>query len=78
MGVACLIIFSLLFWSYLTHKLWNGLPTRVRERLDLATLRQALQLCMVYVSGVAEWLGRMHSPSGGYSIAYLWIFLSDV
>ena len=29
-------------WSYLTTKLWNGLPTRVRECPDLAAFRHAL------------------------------------
>ena len=29
-------------WSYLTTKLWNGLPTRVRECPDLAAFRRAL------------------------------------
>ena len=27
-------------WSYLTTKLWNGLPTRVRECSDLAAFRR--------------------------------------
>ena len=29
-------------WSYLTTKLWNGLPTRVRECPDMAAFRRAL------------------------------------
>ena len=29
-------------WSYLTTKLWNGLPTRVRECPDLVAFRRAL------------------------------------
>ena len=29
-------------WPYLTAKLWNGLPTRVRECPDLAAFRRAL------------------------------------
>ena len=29
-------------WSYLTTKLWNSLPTRVRECPDLAAFRRAL------------------------------------
>ena len=29
-------------WSYLTTKLWNGLPTRVRECPDLASFRRPL------------------------------------
>lgn len=33
-------------WSYLTTKLWNGLPTRVRECLDLAAFSCALHSFM--------------------------------
>ena len=33
-------------WSYLTTKLWNGLPTKVRECPDLAALKRALILFM--------------------------------
>ena len=33
-------------WSYLTTKLWNGLPTRVRESPDLGAFRRALLLFM--------------------------------
>ena len=29
-------------WSYLTTKLWNGLPTKVRECPDLAAFKRAL------------------------------------
>ena len=29
-------------WSYLTTKLWNGLPTRVRECPGLVAFRRAL------------------------------------
>ena len=29
-------------WSYLTTKLWNSLPTRVRECRDLSAFRRAL------------------------------------
>ena len=29
-------------WSHLSTKLWNGLPTRVRECPDLAAFRRAL------------------------------------
>ena len=31
-------------WSYLTTKLWNGLPTRVRECPDLAAFKRSLLL----------------------------------
>jgi len=45
---ACLMLPSLnleymhKLWSYLTTKLWNGLPTRVRECPDLAASRRVL------------------------------------
>ena len=36
-------------WSYLTTKLWNGLPTRVRECPDLASFRCALLSFMAWL-----------------------------
>ena len=52
-------------WSYLTTKLWNGLPTRDRECPDLVAFRRAL----LFFYGTAltlpdchgsGWLGQTH------------------